>query len=277
MRVRNPSKALPDADCNKSKAKGQQPSGAPWTLVTGVTDWLNGGSRRIRSAAQGQGRCRKRVEKMAKKRIILLGDSIVDNGAYVRPGEPDVAKQLQALLPEHAVIKRALDGAVCADVLSSQLANLESTDRIILSAGGNDALQHIDLLEAATATTAKDVLVRLCTIREEFRRTYASLLDRLATTWASVMVLTVYNPCFDGHGMDATYQQAAESAVSIFNDVIQQEAHRRSFNVLELRTLFTDQADYANPIEPSAVGGAKLATSMKAWVKASHAAIAHRD
>lgn len=146
-----------------------------------------------------------------------------------------------------------------------------------MSAGGNDALQHIDILEAATATTAKDVLVRLCTIREEFRRTYASLLDRLATTWVSVMVPTVYNPCFDGHGMDATYQQAAESAVSIFNDVIQQEAHRRSFNVLELRTLFTDHADYASPIEPSAVGGAKLATAMKAWVKASHAAIAHRD
>ena len=205
------------------------------------------------------------------KRILLLGDSIIDNGAYVRPGEPDVTKQLQALLPEHAVIKRALDGAVCADVLSSQVADLESTDRIILSAGGNDALQHIDLLEAATATTAKDLLVRLGTIRKEFSRTFASLLDRLAITCAPVMVLTVYNPSFDGQGMDATYQQAAESAVSIFNDVIQQEAHRRAFNLLELRTLFTDHADYANPIEPSAIGGAKLAKAMNAWVEESHA------
>jgi len=83
------------------------------------------------------------------------------------------------------------------------------------------------------------------------------------------MVLTGYNPCFDGHGMDATYQQAAESAVPIFNDAIQQEAHRRSFNVLELRRHFTDQADYANPIEPSAVGGAKLATAMKAFCRRS--------
>src|SRR5262245_58050704 len=52
---------------------------------------------------------------MAKQRIILLGDSIIDNGAYVRPGEADVAKQLQTLLPQLAVIKRAVDGAVCAD------------------------------------------------------------------------------------------------------------------------------------------------------------------
>ena len=61
---------------------------------------------------------------MLKKRIFLLGDSIIDNGAYVQPGEPDVAKQLQDLLPEHVVIKRAVDGAVCADVLSSQVARI---------------------------------------------------------------------------------------------------------------------------------------------------------
>ncbi len=85
------------------------------------------------------------------------------------------------------------------------------------------------------------------------------------------MVLTVYNPCFDGHGMDATYQQAAESAISIFNDVIQQEAYCRSFNILELRTLFIDHTDYANPIEPSAIGGARLANAMNSWVKERHA------
>jgi lysophospholipase L1-like esterase len=149
----------------------------------------------------------------AKNRVLLIGDSIIDNGAYVRPGEPDVARQLQALLP-HDTVKRALDGAVCIDVLNSQISDLEPEDRIILSVGGNDALQHIDLLETATATTAKDVLVRLWTIREEFRRSHASLLDRLERQ--PVLVLTVYNPCFDGHGMDATYQQAAESAVAMF-------------------------------------------------------------
>src|SRR5262245_9534177 len=110
---------------------------------------------------------------MRQHRIILLGDSIIDNGAYVRLGDAAVAKQLQALLPGHAVIKREVDGAVWADGLSSQVANLESTDRIILSVGGNDALQHIDLLEAATATIAREVLVRLGMIRTEFRRTYA--------------------------------------------------------------------------------------------------------
>jgi len=203
----------------------------------------------------------------AKKAVVLLGDSIIDNGAYVRPGEPDVAGQLGMLLPQHSVTKRAVDGATCADILGWQASDLHDTDCVILSAGGNDALQHIDLLEATTETTAREVLVRLWSIREEdFRRSYAALLDRLALTRRPVLVLTIYNPCFHGHGFDAGYQQAAESAVSIINDVIQQEGRRCAFDILELRTLFNDRADYANPIEPSAIGGAKLAKFMSDWV-----------
>jgi hypothetical protein len=202
-----------------------------------------------------------------QKLVVLLGDSIIDNGEYVRTGEPDVARQLAMLLPHHRVAKHAVDGAKSADVLASQIAEAESAGHIILSAGGNDALEHIDLLEEVIHTRARDVLVMLWSIREEFRRSYAALLDCLALTRQPVLVLTVYNPCFHGHGFDAAYQQAAESAVSIINDVIQQEARRRSFDILELRTLFHDRADYANPIEPSAIGGAKLAKCMSEWVE----------
>jgi hypothetical protein len=201
--------------------------------------------------------------------VFLLGDSIIDNAGYVRPGEPDVARQLASLLPHHTVVKRAVDGAKSGDVLAWQIAGVETAEHIVLSAGGNDALAHIDLLEDAVQQRAKDVLVRLWSIREEFRRSYAALLARLALTRRPVLVLTVYDPCFHAHGFDAAYQQAAESAMSIINDVIQQEARRRSFEVLELRALFNDQVDYANPIEPSAIGGAKLAKSMSDWVRAT--------
>jgi hypothetical protein len=68
--------------------------------------------------------------------VILLGDSIIDNGEYVGSGEPDVAHQLQTLLPHHTVVKRAVDGAKSADVLASQIAEVERAEHIILSAGG---------------------------------------------------------------------------------------------------------------------------------------------
>jgi lysophospholipase L1-like esterase len=194
----------------------------------------------------------------AKNLIVLLGDSIIDNGEYLRSEEPDVAQQLEILLPHHTVLKRAVDGSTSADVLRWQTGDLKDADHIILSAGGNDALQHINLLEAVTGLTTRDVLVKLWLIREEFRRSYADLLDCLAHARRPVLVLTVYNPCFHAHGFNPAYQQAAESAVSIINDVVQQEGRRRSFDILELRTLFQDRADYANPIEPSTVGAAKL-------------------
>jgi lysophospholipase L1-like esterase len=108
----------------------------------------------------------------AEKLVFLLGDSIIDNGEYVRSGEPDVAHQLETMLPHDKVVKRAVDGATCADVLGSQVGELKSADHIILSAGGNDALEHIDLLEGVIHGGAKGVLVSLWSIREEFRELY---------------------------------------------------------------------------------------------------------
>jgi hypothetical protein len=79
------------------------------------------------------------------------------------------------------------------------------------------------------------------------------------------MVMTVYNPNFTE--FVAGFQRMAESGVSLFNDVIQQEALARKFDILELRNLFTSKADYANLIEPSMIGGAKLANAMAEWVQ----------
>jgi hypothetical protein len=42
---------------------------------------------------------------------------------------------------------RPVDGATSADVLASQIAEVERAKHIILSAGGDDALENIDLLE----------------------------------------------------------------------------------------------------------------------------------
>lgn len=57
------------------------------------------------------------------KHIVLLGDSIFDNAAYVRSG-PDVIHQLQAKLPEGwEATLNAIDGSVVQNV-SSQLERL---------------------------------------------------------------------------------------------------------------------------------------------------------
>ena len=55
--------------------------------------------------------------------------------------------------------------------------------------------------------------------------------------------------------------------VSMLNDVIYSTAATYKVDVLELRNIFTTSEDYANPIEPSHIGGKKLAKGILGWVK----------
>ncbi len=56
----------------------------------------------------------------------------------------------------------------------------------------------------------------------------------------------------------------------LFNDVILREAFRTGMPAVDLRLVCTDAADYAkvSPLEPSAVGGGKIARAVARLVKA---------
>jgi hypothetical protein len=194
--------------------------------------------------------------------LVLLGDSVIDNGAYVGPDEPDVAAQLRERLPDSTVHMRAVDGYRTADVLSS-LDGLPEGARVFLSTGGNDALGHMELLANPLPMPLAAALSQMREIREDFRSAYTRLLDGLIRR--PVMVATIYNPSFTGD--QAALQAPGEGGLSVFNDVILSEALARGFAILDLRRLFTHAADYANPIEPSAIGGAKIADAVASWCR----------
>ena len=188
--------------------------------------------------------------------VVLLGDSIFDNAAYVRGG-PDVVAQLGALLaPLGRATLAAVDGAVIADV-PRQLARIPGdATHLVLSVGGNDALGHLDLLTRRAQSSAQ-VLEWLADAVEPFERAYGRLLDALLARSLPLVACTVY----DGN-LDASQRRAARSAVAVFDDAIQREARRRDVPVIELRHVCTEPADYANPIEPSVEGGAKIAAAI---------------
>jgi hypothetical protein len=60
----------------------------------------------------------------------------------------------------------------------------------------------------------------------------------------------------------------AQIALAVFNDVILRAAIDLRLDVLELRSICTERADYANPIEPSGLGGAKIARGIATMVGA---------
>jgi lysophospholipase L1-like esterase len=189
--------------------------------------------------------------------IVLVGDSIFDNGAYVSGG-PDVTTQLGAILPNGwKATLRAVDGATTRDV-ADQLSKLPTgTTHLIISAGGNDALMHQSFLDAKASSVA-GVLSALANIREEFRRDYHEMLDRVLELKRSTAICTIY----DANYPEPELRKIANTGLTIFNDVITREAAIQKIPVIDLRTIFDSPEDYANPIEPSVTGGEKLATAI---------------
>src|SRR2546428_5604138 len=104
------------------------------------------------------------------RRVVLLGDSIFDNAAYVAGG-PDVITQVQACLPAGwEGILRAVDGHVTTEV-QQQLAGLPAQSYLIVSVGGNDALGHIDILNRRVHSTA-EVSHMLADITDQLHANY---------------------------------------------------------------------------------------------------------
>ena len=59
------------------------------------------------------------------------------------------------------------------------------------------------------------------------------------------------------------------SALSLFNDAITRAVFRRGLPLIDLRLICNEAADYANPIEPSVHGGAKIARAIAAAASAT--------
>lgn len=190
--------------------------------------------------------------------VVLLGDSVFDNGHYVRPGEPDVFAQLQTKLPKGwRATMRAVDGAVTASI-ERQLAGLpEDASHLILSIGGNDALGNSGILREGARSVA-EVMTRIADVRESFERSYRKMLNFVTGYRLPTAVCTIYDTRFP----NPQERRQVVAALSVFNDVITREAFSRKLALIDLRLICSENDDYANPIEPSAKGGDKIASAI---------------
>jgi hypothetical protein len=185
--------------------------------------------------------------------VVLLGDSIFDNQRYVAPGH-SVFEQLRSRLPAGwKATLLACDGAVTSDV-EGQLAVLpDDASHLILSIGGNDALEQRSLL----IDDEPGMIQLLGSIRAEFQERYRAVLQAVLKCGRPLAVCTVYDaiPGLDEHD---------RAGLCLFNDVILREAFRISIPVIDLRLACTSHEDYSSvsPIEPSFAGSIKIARSI---------------
>jgi lysophospholipase L1-like esterase len=188
--------------------------------------------------------------------IVLLGDSIFDNGVYVR-GQPDVVRQLSAKLPEGwQATLRAGDGAVTRSV-ASQLARLpKNATHLVLSVGGNDALGASHVLGASVRSVAEAVRL-LAEAQARFARDYEEMLEGVLAAGLPTALCTIYDT-----PQTEPDHAVIRTALAVFNDVITRAAFRHGLALIDLRLICDDPADYANPIEPSAQGGEKISSAI---------------
>jgi len=194
--------------------------------------------------------------------VVLLGDSVFDNAAYVRGG-PDVVQQLRTVLPEGwKATLLAVDGHVTTDV-PRQLGKLpDSATHLAVSVGGNDALRASGVIEHPVRSVA-EALDLLADVRERFQTAYSAMLDVVLAVGRPTALCTIYDPRYP----DVQRRRLSTTALALLNDVITREAFARGLSLIDLRVLCNEDADFANPIEPSVQGGHKISDAIVAFLR----------
>jgi GDSL-like Lipase/Acylhydrolase family len=190
--------------------------------------------------------------------VILLGDSIFDNAAYV-PDRPAVIDQLRQALPKGwRATLLAVDGSVIDDV-ARQLGNVPAdATHLVISVGGNDALGTASIL-SEPASTVGDALQILQDERDQFRKSYRAMLRAVSDMGKPTCICTIYD-AVPGLG------PAEKAALAGFNELILREAIAAGIPVIDLRVVCERPGDYSHvsPIEPSMVGGGKITRAIAA-------------
>ena len=202
-------------------------------------------------------------------RVVLFGDSIIDNKTYVSHGEFSVLEHLENI-SNYEYIQVAYDGHTTFDVQNKQLhlSTIEKPSHIVLSVGGNDLLQNLSYLSNGPISNVNEAVTGIQQhIFEPLEQRFETIIEELSSQRANLLICTVYEGDLGRTDEFKDVLDSSKIMVSSFNDIVYKTAKKYNADVLELREIFITSDDYANPIEPSHIGGEKLAKSIVEWIK----------
>ena len=191
------------------------------------------------------------------KHLVLLGDSVFDNKAYVNGGLDVITHVSHQIPAEWQVTLRAVDGSVVENVRKQILDLPDDGTHLIISVGGNDAILNADILQQKAGSSA-EVLDKFADVAGEFEYRYREMLQAVLRLKKPTAVCTIYYPRIPEPFM----RKIAVAALTIFNDVIIRQAFLAGVPLIDLRLVCDEDSDYANEIEPSEKGGGKIAKAI---------------
>ena len=201
--------------------------------------------------------------------VNLLGDSIIDNKVYVGPHELSVTEHLHNLCDD-VINSIAVDGHTTKDVIHNQLDLLpQYSTHQVLSIGGNDLLQNMYFLKNRERLSTNEVFEQAVGIMAPIKRRYQTIVQKLSLQDSSILLCTVYEGNLLNDPLLYDIALSSKAMVSMLNDIVYLTANMYNAEVLELRNIFTKPRDYANPIEPSHIGGSKFALEINDWIQQS--------
>ena len=190
--------------------------------------------------------------------VVLLGDSIFDNASYTG-GQPAVIDHVRRVLGDGwQSTLLAVDGSTTADVQGQLTKMPADASHLVLSVGGNDAILSSGIL-GEKVTTVAEALGVIAMSGKAFDRAYLDMLDAVVRLGKPTTICTIYYPAFS----DPAYQVVTVAGLHAFNDVIIRAGHTRKLPLIDLRLVCTEADDYANEIEPSSKGAAKIAQAIQ--------------
>ena len=172
--------------------------------------------------------------------IILLGDSILKNNSYVLKGQS--VEELLFNKTDSQNYCFALNDSTIKDTykqinLLPQHLNT-STTIIFLSIGGNDILKGIDTLSS---------------IFRHYMELVKLLKKRMDNT--KIVLINLYYPT------DEKYKKYY-SDIEKWNNLIEAFAQDENLKVLDISNILFKENDFTSEIEPSEIGGEKLANQI---------------
>ena len=172
--------------------------------------------------------------------IILVGDSILKNNSYVLE-EKSVEKLLSTKTYAHiycfavndSIIKDATEQV---NILPQHLN--EPSTCIFLSIGGNDILKGID----PVSRIFRQYMDLVYLIKERMDKT-------------KIVLINLYYPT------DEKYEKYY-SSIKRWNELVDAYAEDNDLKVLDASAILAKEADFTSDIEPSVIGGEKLANEI---------------
>ena len=172
--------------------------------------------------------------------IILLGDSILKNNSYVLEGQSIqtiLAQKTDAQIYCFAVNDSTIKDAQEQVNILPQHLNEPSTI-IVLSIGGNDILKGIDPLTS---------------IFREYMNLVNLMKERMNRV--KIVLINLYYPT------DKKYEKYY-SSVKRWNELVGAFAQDNDLKIVDASIILVKEEDFTSEIEPSEIGGEKLANAI---------------